>query len=72
MKFDNLSSHSGRVHLVPLTKAKLDTFKDLLGSREFGGCFCAVWTGFDEERSEVDGDYAIVLMRLDLKRKDLT
>jgi GNAT superfamily N-acetyltransferase len=48
MKLDNLSSDSGRVHLVPLIKDKLDVFKDLLGSREFGGCFCAVWTGFDE------------------------
>ncbi len=24
-------------------------FKSLLGSKEFGGCFCAVWTSFDKD-----------------------
>jgi GNAT superfamily N-acetyltransferase len=26
----------------------LETFRTLLGSSDFGGCFCAVWTSFDE------------------------
>jgi len=36
------------IRLTALTKDKLADFKDLLGSSEFGGCFCAVWTGYDE------------------------
>lgn len=36
------------IRLKALTTSNLDVFRDLLGSSEFGGCFCAVWTGFDE------------------------
>lgn len=36
------------LHLEALTPAKLGVFRDLLGSSEFGGCFCAVWTHHDE------------------------
>jgi GNAT superfamily N-acetyltransferase len=32
--------------LTPLTEAGLPAFEALLGSRAFGGCFCAVWTDF--------------------------
>src|SRR5690606_14122330 len=34
--------------LEPLKPAKLDAFRDLLGSSAFGGCSCAVWTSFDD------------------------
>jgi GNAT superfamily N-acetyltransferase len=37
------------VILSSLTPDKLDDFRDLLGSREFGGCFCAVWTSYGED-----------------------
>ncbi len=36
------------IKLVPLSPALLDEFRSLMGSNEFGGCFCAVWSSFDE------------------------
>jgi GNAT superfamily N-acetyltransferase len=35
--------------LQSLTVDKLDVFKELLGSSEFGGCFCAVWTSYGDD-----------------------
>lgn len=35
--------------LQPLKPEKLGIFKELLGSSDFGGCFCAVWTSFGED-----------------------
>jgi GNAT superfamily N-acetyltransferase len=35
--------------LQSLTAAKLDVFKELLGSSEFGGCFCAIWTSYGDD-----------------------
>jgi GNAT superfamily N-acetyltransferase len=35
--------------LSPLTSDKLDEFRSLLGSSEFGGCFCAVWSSYGED-----------------------
>lgn len=35
--------------LEPLTQERLDTFRELLGSSEFGGCFCAVWTSYSDD-----------------------
>ncbi len=49
---------SGRLRLVPLTKARLEPFRDLLGGSDFGGCFCAVWTHFDERWQERCADPA--------------
>ena len=34
------------LRLQPLTPARLDAFRALLGGPDFGGCFCAVWTAF--------------------------
>jgi len=34
---------------VPLTPERLDAFVELLGDGAFGGCFCAVWTAFDDD-----------------------
>jgi len=36
------------IHLQPLTPDTLSAFEELLGSPEFGGCFCAVWTSFGD------------------------
>ena len=38
-----------KLRLEPLTVGKLDAFRALLGSPEFGGCFCAVWTSYGED-----------------------
>jgi GNAT superfamily N-acetyltransferase len=40
------------VQLKPLTPTDLDAFRELLGTSDFGGCFCAVWTshGSDWEK----------------------
>lgn len=35
--------------LQSLTVDKLNIFKELLGSNDFGGCFCAVWTSHDDD-----------------------
>lgn len=35
--------------LQPLTMEKLDVFREFLGSSEFGGCFCAVWTSYGDD-----------------------
>lgn len=35
--------------LVALTPDKLEAFRGLLGSSDFGGCFCAVWTSFGDD-----------------------
>ncbi|MEK6706628.1 MAG: GNAT family N-acetyltransferase [Bdellovibrionota bacterium] len=35
--------------LEPLKIGKIDAFKDLLGSSDFGGCFCAVWTSHSDD-----------------------
>jgi hypothetical protein len=37
------------IQLKALTVENLDAFRNLLGSSEFGGCFCAVWTSFGED-----------------------
>lgn len=34
--------------LEPLSAARLDVFESLLGAPCFGGCFCAVWTSYDD------------------------
>ena len=34
------------IRLQALKSAQLDDFKTLLGSSDFGGCFCAVWTAY--------------------------
>jgi len=39
------------LRLVALTPETLAEFGELLGSQEFGGCFCAVWTAFGEDWS---------------------
>ncbi len=36
------------IRLEALTPSALPEFRNLLGSKEFGGCFCAVWTSFDD------------------------
>lgn len=38
-----------KLRLEALTAKKLDVFRDLLGSSEFGGCFCAVWTSYGDD-----------------------
>ena len=38
-----------KLTLQPLTSEKLDVFKALLGSKDFGGCFCAVWTSHSDD-----------------------
>lgn len=38
-----------RLTLEALTPDKLNVFRDLLGSSEFGGCFCAVWTSYGDD-----------------------
>ncbi len=35
--------------LVPLKPEKIEPFRELLGSSNFGGCFCAVWTTYSED-----------------------
>jgi GNAT superfamily N-acetyltransferase len=35
--------------LQPLKEETLGIFKELLGSSEFGGCFCAVWTSHGDD-----------------------
>lgn len=35
------------LRLTALTANDLGVFRELLGSNEFGGCFCSVWTSFD-------------------------
>lgn len=37
------------VRLHSLTENDLGAFQNLLGSTDFGGCFCAVWTSFGED-----------------------
>jgi GNAT superfamily N-acetyltransferase len=37
------------IDLRPLQADQLDTFKSLLGSSDFGGCFCAVWTAYGSD-----------------------
>lgn len=37
------------MRLEALTVDKLDTFRTLLGSSDFGGCFCAVWTSYGDD-----------------------
>lgn len=36
------------MRLEALSPESLPIFRQLLGSKEFGGCFCAVWTSFDD------------------------
>jgi hypothetical protein len=35
--------------LERLQPSSLETFRQLLGSNEFGGCFCAVWTSHSDD-----------------------
>ncbi len=37
------------LRLENLIPEKLDTFRELLGSCDFGGCFCAVWTSYSDD-----------------------
>lgn len=37
------------LRLEPLTNKSLKLFRDLLGSSDFGGCFCAVWTSYGQD-----------------------
>lgn len=36
-------------NLQPLREVGLNKFRELLGSSDFGGCFCAVWTSHGED-----------------------
>jgi GNAT superfamily N-acetyltransferase len=45
----SLQTSVNQVTLSPLTPDKLNEFRDLLGSSEFGGCFCAVWTTYGDD-----------------------
>ncbi len=40
------SPKSAELRLEALSESTLNDFKTLLGSTDFGGCFCAVWTSF--------------------------
>ena len=46
------------VELEALTPGHLNAFEGLLGSEDFGGCFCAVWTAFGEDWGARCGDPA--------------
>ncbi|MBI5201115.1 MAG: GNAT family N-acetyltransferase [Elusimicrobia bacterium] len=35
-----------------LDKRRMQEFEHLLGGKEFGGCFCAVWSNYDESWDE--------------------
>lgn len=37
-----------KLRLTPLDRRHMQDFEHLLSGKEFGGCFCAVWTNFDE------------------------
>ena len=37
------------VQLKPLSIDNSEAFRNLLGSKDFGGCFCAVWTSYGED-----------------------
>lgn len=37
------------LRLEALKPEKLDIFRELLGSNDFGGCFCAVWTSHSDD-----------------------
>lgn len=37
------------LRLQSLTPDRLDIFRALLGSDDFGGCFCAVWTSYGDD-----------------------
>lgn len=37
------------MRLEALSKDNLHAFRGLLGSSDFGGCFCAVWTSYNED-----------------------
>lgn len=38
-----------KLRLESLTPKKLPVFRQLLGSDDFGGCFCAVWTSHSDD-----------------------
>lgn len=40
------------LRLAPLDSRRLSDFENLLSGREFGGCYCAVWTAYDEGWSQ--------------------
>ncbi|MCA8920431.1 MAG: GNAT family N-acetyltransferase [Planctomycetes bacterium] len=44
--------------LLPLTAARLQAFRALLGGPDFGGCFCAVWTAHGPDWAARCGDPA--------------
>ena len=37
-----------QLRLAALDKRRIQDFEHLLSGKEFGGCYCAVWTNFDE------------------------
>ncbi len=37
------------IKLRPLSLDNLEVFRSLLGSTDFGGCFCAVWTSYGDD-----------------------
>ena len=45
-----------KLMLEALSPSNLDVFRNLLGSKEFGGCFCAVWTSFGDDWGARCGD----------------
>jgi len=51
-----IDNYTSDLMLEPLTLTNLPEFKGLLGSSEFGGCFCAVWTSFDDTWGKRCGD----------------
>lgn len=60
--------------LQPLTFDNLNDFGALLGSSDFGGCFCAVWTSYDATWLQRCGDptqpnFAITKQDLESGRK---
>ena len=52
-------NYSNELRLEPLSMTNLPEFKELLGSNEFGGCFCAVWTSYDETWEKRCGDKSL-------------
>ncbi|MBI4425344.1 MAG: GNAT family N-acetyltransferase [Elusimicrobia bacterium] len=41
-----------KLRLSALDKRRMQDFEHLLSGKEFGGCFCAAWTNFDETWDE--------------------
>jgi hypothetical protein len=44
------------IRLTALKPDDLDAFRNLMGSSDFGGCFCAVWTSYGDDWESRCGD----------------